>query len=142
MASFSERVSAAGSCYLRAVSVSITSTYIALIHRGTMVASPLVRALMKTVSSPPPAPIWMSAFRSDTTLPCPTAPSVILEEGYRLRRTAHSFFHAIRTFLSGLVDSSAFQDVSSGREVSIIFTSNSPLIYRWESNNEKLPARS
>jgi len=97
---------------------------------------------MKTTSIPPPAPIWMSAFASDTILPCRAAPSVTLDEGYRLSRSAHSFFRAVRVFLSGLVDSSAFQDVSSGREVSIIFTSNSPLIYRWESNNEKPLARS
>ena len=77
-----------------------------------------------------------------TVPPSGTAPSLILDEGHRLRRSAHSFFRAVRVFLSGLVDSSAFQDVSSGREVSIIFTSNSPLIYRWESNNEKPPARS
>ena len=108
-----------------------------------MVATSIGAALtkfMKTTSSPPPAPIWMSAFRSDTILPSRAAPSVILDEGYRLSRTVQSFLRASRTFLSGLVDSSAFQDVSSGREVSIIFTSNGPLICRWESKNEKPPA--
>ena len=74
---------------------------------------------MKTISSPRLAPICMSAFRSDTILPCRAVPSVILDEGYRLSRSAHSFFRAVRVFLSGLIDSSAFQDVSSGREVSI-----------------------
>jgi len=103
---------------------------------------PPITNFMKTISMPLPAPICMSPFRSDTILPSRAAPSVILDEGYRLSRSAHSFFRAVRVFLSGLVDSSAFQDVSSGREVSIIFTSNSPLIYRWESNNEKPIARS
>jgi hypothetical protein len=110
-----------------------------------MVATSIGAALtkfMKTISSPPPAPIWMSAFRSDAVLPCLAAPSVTLDDGYRLSRSAHSFFRSVRVLLSGLVDSSAFQDVSSGREVSIIFTSNSPLIYRWESNSEKPSARS
>ena len=62
------------------------------------------------------------------------APSLILDEGHRLRRSAYSFFHAVRTFLSGSIDSSAFQEISSGREVAIIFTSNGPLIYRWDRN--------
>ena len=82
---------------------------------------------------PLPAPICASAFRSDTTPPRQAAPSVILDEGYRLSRNAHSFFCAVRVFLSGLIDSSAFHNDSLGREVSIIFTSNGPLIYRWES---------
>jgi NAD(P)-dependent dehydrogenase (short-subunit alcohol dehydrogenase family) len=41
---------------------------------------------------------------------------------------------AVRVFLSGLVDSSAFHEVSLVREVSIDFTSNGPLIHRWEAN--------
>jgi hypothetical protein len=87
---------------------------------------------MKTISIPPPAPICTSAFRSDTIPPCGTAPSVILDEGYRLSRSAPSFFRAVRVFLFGLIDSSAFHNDSLGREVSIIFTSSGPLIYRWE----------
>ena len=67
-----------------------------------------------------------------TVPPSGTAPSLILDEGHRLRRAAHSFFRAVPLFFSGSIDSSAFQDVSSGREVSIIFTSNGPLIYRWD----------
>src|SRR5260221_6697034 len=102
---------------------------------------PSLTNFTKTVSVPPPAPSCMSPFRSDTILPSRAAPSVILDEGYRLSRTGQSFFRPIRTFLSGLVDSSAFQDVSSGREVSIIFTSNGPLLCRWESNNEQPTAR-
>ena len=46
----------------------------------------------------------------------------------------NSFFRAVRVFLSGLVDSSGFHEVSLGREVSIDFTSNGPLIHRWEAN--------
>ncbi len=32
------------------------------------------------------------------------------------------------------MDTSAFQEVSLGREASIIFTSYGPLIYRWNGN--------
>jgi hypothetical protein len=74
-----------------------------------------------------------SAFRPDAVPPC-GAP-IILDEGHRLRRATHSFFRAVRVFLSGPVDSSAFQQVSLGGEVSVVFTSNGPLIYRWEGNN-------
>jgi hypothetical protein len=76
-----------------------------------------------------------SAFKSDAVLPCAAAPSIILDEGHRLSHSAHTFFRAVRVFLSGLVDSSAFQEVSLGREVSIIFTSSGPLICQWEANN-------
>jgi hypothetical protein len=62
------------------------------------------------------------------------APSLVLDGGDRLRRTAHSFFRASRTVLSGSIDSSAFQEISLGREVSMIFTSNGPLVYRLEGN--------
>jgi hypothetical protein len=82
----------------------------------------------------------MSAYGSDTIPSCRAALSVILDEGYRLSCSAHSFFRAVRTFLSGLIDSSAFDNDSLGREVSVVFTSNGALIYRWESNNEKPPA--
>jgi hypothetical protein len=76
------------------------------------------------------------AFKSDAVPPCGAAPSIILDEGPRLSRSAHGFFRAVRVFLSGLVDRSAFQEVSLGREVSIIFTSSGPLIYRQEAAPE------
>jgi hypothetical protein len=98
--------------------------------------------LMKTISSPPPAPISVFAFASDTILRGPTAPSVILDKGGRLSHSAHRFFRVARVFLSGLIDSCAFHNHSLGREVSVLFTSTGPVIYRWESNNEKPPARS
>jgi hypothetical protein len=98
--------------------------------------------LMKTISSHPPAPISVFAFGSDTILPGPAAPSVILDKGGRLRHSAHRFFRVARVFLSGLIGSCAFHNYSLGREVSVLFTSTGPVIYRWESNNEKPPARS
>jgi hypothetical protein len=79
--------------------------------------------------------VWLQsvgrAFKSGAVPPCGAASSIILDEGHRPSRSVHSFFRAVRVFLSGLVDSSAFQEVSLGREVSIVFTSNGPLIYRW-----------
>jgi hypothetical protein len=96
---------------------------------------------MKTISISPTAPICLPTFGSDTILPYRAAPSVILDEGYRPSRSAHSLLHVVRVFLSDLIDGSAFRGDSLGREVSVVFTSNGPLIYRWESNNEKPPAR-
>jgi hypothetical protein len=63
------------------------------------------------------------------------APSIIFVEGFRLSRNALSFFRSVRVFLSGLADSSAFHEVSLCREVSIIFTSNGPIVYRCEAND-------
>jgi hypothetical protein len=74
-----------------------------------------------------------SAFKSDAAPPC-GAP-ISLDEGHRLRRAIHSFFRAVRVFLTG--PSFAFQEVSLGREVSVVFTSNGPLIYRWEANKQE-----
>jgi hypothetical protein len=88
---------------------------------------------MKPISVLPPAPVCTSASRSDTIPPRRAAPSVILDEGYGLSRSAQSFFRTARSLLFGLIDSSAFHNDSLGREVSIIFTPNGPLIYRWES---------
>jgi hypothetical protein len=101
-----------------------------------------VTKFMKTISSLPPAQIGVSAFRSETILPCRAAPSVILDEEYRISRNAHSFFRVVRVFLSGLIDSSAFYNASLRREVSVVFTPNGPLIYRWETNSQKSPVRS
>jgi hypothetical protein len=75
------------------------------------------------------------AFKSGAVPPRPAASSLILDEGPRLSRSVHSFFCAVRVVLSGLTNSSAFQEVSSGREVSIVFNSNGHLIYRWAANN-------
>jgi hypothetical protein len=84
------------------------------------------------------ASICTSAFKSGALPPCGAASSTILEQGHRPSPSgsAGSFFHAVRLLLSGLVESSAFHEASLGREVSIVFASNGPLIYRWETNKE------
>jgi hypothetical protein len=78
-----------------------------------------------------------SAFTSDGEPPCGAAPSIILDVVHRLSRSAHSFFRSIRIFLSDSIDSSPFQEVSLGREASIIFSSNTPLVYRWEETRRE-----
>ena len=80
------------------------------------------------------ASICTTAFKSGAEPPCGAASPAILDEGHRPSRSVHSRFRVVRVFLSGLVDRSPFQKVSLGREVSIVFTSNGPLIYRWEAN--------
>jgi hypothetical protein len=82
-------------------------------------------------TTPSVTSLCRSAFKSDAVLHCRASSS--LDQGYRQRPAFRSFFHAVRVFLSG--PSSAFQEVSLGREVSVVFTSNGPLIYRWEANN-------
>jgi hypothetical protein len=92
-------------------------------------------------TTPSAASICRSVFKSDVVPPCGAA--IISDEGQGPRRATHSFFRAVRVFLSGPVDSSDFEKVSLGREVSIVFAFSGPLVYRWEannSNNEKLRA--
>jgi hypothetical protein len=67
------------------------------------------------------------------------APSLTLDQEHRLSRTPHSFWRAARVFLLGLVDNSLFQEVSLRREASILFTSNGPLVYRWEADKGDKP---
>jgi hypothetical protein len=83
------------------------------------------------------ASICTSASKFGAVPPCGAASSAILDKGHRPSRNVYSLIRAVRVFLSGLVDRSAFQEVSLGREVSILFTSNGPLIYRWKANNGK-----
>jgi hypothetical protein len=97
--------------------------------------------LMKTTSMPAPASVSTPAFRADTVLPGDPASSIILEERHGVSRNTRRFFSAVRAVLYRLVDSSAFEEISSGREVSVIFTVNGPLIYRWESKNQNPSAR-
>ena len=57
------------------------------------------------------------------------------------RRCLFAFFRSLRVVLSGVVDSSPYDQVSVGREVSVAFTSQGPVVYRYRRNSavEKLP---
>ena len=83
--------------------------------------------------------ICKSVVKFDAVPPCHAAPPVTLDQGHRLSRTPRSFLRAARVFLSGLLDSSPFQEVSLRREASILFTCNGPLVYRWEADNGDKP---
>ena len=77
-----------------------------------------------------------SLYKSDAVTSRGAAASNILDEGHR-HSGLHRFFRAVRVSLSGPIDSSAFQEDSLNREVSIIFTSSGPLLYRWEEVNNR-----
>jgi hypothetical protein len=89
---------------------------------------------MKTTVTPPPDSNCAAALRA--VLPDAATASVISDIGSRSSSSTRKFFHAVRVFVSSIVDNSAFQDVSVRRQVLIIFTSNGPLIYRWDTNND------
>jgi hypothetical protein len=82
-----------------------------------------------------------SVGKFDAVPACPAAPPVTLDQRHRLSRTPRSFLRAARVFLSGLVDSSPFREVSLRREASILFTCNGPLVYRWEADKWRLTGR-
>lgn len=74
----------------------------------------------------------------------PSSASIICEEEGRNYRSRRNFFIAIRAFVCGLVDDSAYREVSLGRETAIIFTANGPVIYQPETHDDvrNRPARS
>jgi hypothetical protein len=51
------------------------------------------------------------------------------------RRSWYTFFRSLRAVLSGLLDRSAYDQTSLGREVSVAFTSQGPVVYRNGRNN-------
>ena len=70
---------------------------------------------------------------------CPAATSIGNRVG-SWTGSASNLFRTIRGFLSDCLDRSAFQHVSLGREVSIVFTASGPLIYRLKSSTRPLLA--
>jgi hypothetical protein len=95
-------------------------------------------------SIPNPASLAPSGADSGAVLFPPSAISVVAAEESRAHRNRSSFFAALHAFVSRLVDDSAYRGVCVGREISVIFTSNGPLVYRLETNNDvqNEPARS
>lgn len=51
------------------------------------------------------------------------------------RRCWYIFFRSLRAVLAGVLDRSAYDQISLGREVSVAFTSQGPVIYRYGWNN-------
>jgi hypothetical protein len=89
---------------------------------------------MNSISDP--ASIAPSAPDSGAVLLPPLAVSAIPDEKTNRPRYWSSFLVAVRAFVSSLIDDSAYRHVSSGREIFVIFTSNGPLVYRAERNND------
>jgi hypothetical protein len=84
---------------------------------------------------PPPDSICTSTVESDALPPEGSAPSITLDDRRRVGRHIDRFFRGVRFLFSGVLDNSAFQEVSLGREVSVIFTTNTPLVYRCRPDN-------
>jgi hypothetical protein len=86
---------------------------------------------MKSALIPPPNSTCTSTIRSDVFPPEDAAPSI----RHWVGRRADRFFRGVRFLFSGLLDNSAFQEVSLGREVSVVFATNAPLVYRCRADN-------
>jgi hypothetical protein len=86
---------------------------------------------MKPALIPPPNSICTSTARSDAHPPADAA----LSSRHRADRNANRFFRGVRFIFSGLLDNSAFQEVSLGQEVSVVFPMNGPLVYRCRADN-------
>ena len=77
--------------------------------------------LTKRVLFPGGGPPWVAGH-----------PKLLIERNGR--RCWYTFFRSLRTLLAGVLDCSAYDQVSLGREVSVAFTSPGPLIYRYVGN--------
>jgi hypothetical protein len=60
----------------------------------------------------------------------------------RGHRSWYTFFRSLRAILSGVLDSTPYDQISVGREVSVAFTSQGPVIYRYGRNSavDSVPA--
>ena len=81
---------------------------------------------MKTAYIQFPAP---SSRRGAVPIPSGGSAASSVER-IRRHRDWYSFFRSIRIVLSGLVDRSAYQQISLEREISVVFTSQGPVVYR------------
>jgi len=50
-------------------------------------------------------------------------------------RSWYTFFRSLRAALSGALDSTPYDQISLGREVSVAFTAQGPVIYRFGRNS-------
>jgi hypothetical protein len=71
--------------------------------------------------------------------PAKAAASAITSDGTSLRNVWRSAFRMIASVASRLVDTSPYDDVSEGREVSFVVASNGPLLYRLKRRNPDPP---
>lgn len=92
---------------------------------------------MKPALLPPANSIRKSKVRSVALLPESTPPSI-----RQCRGRLGDFFRRIRSLFSGLLDDSAFQEVSLNREISVVFPANAPLVYRCRADGAAWPIAS
>src|SRR5258707_3130701 len=80
----------------------------------------------------------LSTSASESTVAMPRSPATFVVPQKTDRREEHSkaFFGTLRALFFHLIDSSVFQDVSQGREISIVFTAIGPLAYRCKTNHD------
>jgi hypothetical protein len=97
---------------------------------------------MKTTVIPTPNSNSVAALRCEAVLPDAATALIISDSRPHSSSGARKLFRALRGFLSSVVDSSAFQDISVKQQVEIIFTSNGPLIYRCEPTKKVSCTRS
>jgi hypothetical protein len=83
-------------------------------------------------STPDPKSIEPSPLDFGAVVLPSLAVAAIAEKESQTCRNGSSFFVAIRAFLPGLINDSAYRDVSFGGEISVIFTSDGPLVYQLE----------
>jgi hypothetical protein len=90
---------------------------------------------MKSAFIQVPATILEPARGPSATRYCSFSGMGRLFERIRVDHCWHSLVRSIRAILRGSLDSSAYQQFSLSREISIVFTSQGPLLYRGSARN-------
>jgi hypothetical protein len=81
--------------------------------------------------------VSMNASDSEAVQVCPVTSITGGKGANSWIRRLWNLFRTIRRFHSDWLDASPYHHVSSGRELSMVVTSNGPLVYRWDSNGQR-----
>ena len=92
------------------------------------------KSTMKAINVQLPARLTKRILFPGAARPRPALRPRLIIEGSG-RRCWYTFFRSLRAVLSGMLDSSAYDQISLGREVSVAFTSQGPVVYRYGRNS-------
>jgi hypothetical protein len=109
----------------------LLKSFVARLRSATRTAT---KSTMKAINVQLPARLIKRILFSGAAPPrVAKHPRLLIEGGGR--RSWYPFFRSLRAVLSGVLDSSAYDQISLGREVSVAFTSQGPVVYRYGRNS-------
>jgi hypothetical protein len=109
----------------------LPKSFVARLRSGT---GPTTKSTMKATNVQLPVRLTKRILFLGAGPPQAAGHPKLLIEG-RVRRSWYTFFRSLRAVLSGVIDSTPYDQISLGREVSVAFTSQGPVIYRFGRNS-------